>query len=106
MPATLLEQRDALAELDAELDLALIDVLDAAPRDPAELPVFLQEHAPGVVLSASALLAEKPQPTEHDVREAMAGNLCRCTGYEPIVKAVLSVAKKSGRKAAVRRKRS
>ena len=62
--------------------------------------------APGVVLSASALLAEKPQPTEHDVREAMAGNLCRCTGYEPIVKAVLSVAKKSGRKAAVRRKRS
>ena len=49
--------------------------------------------APGVVLAASALLAEKPEPTEHEVREALAGNLCRCTGYEPIVETVLAVAK-------------
>ena len=62
--------------------------------------------APGVVLSASALLAEKPQPTEHEVREALAGNLCRCTGYEPIVKTVLAVAAKAGRKSASRRARS
>ena len=62
--------------------------------------------APGVVLSASALLAEKPQPTEHEVREALAGNLCRCTGYEPIVRTVLAVAKKIGRKPASRRARS
>ena len=63
--------------------------------------------APGVVLAASALLAENPQPGEHEVREALAGNLCRCTGYEPIVTAVLSVAKKaSRRKPATRRKRS
>ena len=62
--------------------------------------------APGVVLSASALLAEKPQPTEHEVREAIAGNLCRCTGYEPIVKTVLAVAAKAGRKSASRRARS
>jgi carbon-monoxide dehydrogenase small subunit len=63
--------------------------------------------APGVVLAASALLAENPQPGEHEVREALAGNLCRCTGYEPIVKAVLSVAKKTPRrKPATRRKRS
>ncbi len=63
--------------------------------------------APGVVLSASALLAEKPQPTEHEVREALAGNLCRCTGYEPIVKTVLAVAKRNGRKQpASRRTRS
>ena len=63
--------------------------------------------APGVVLSASALLAEKPRPTEREVREALAGNLCRCTGYEPIVEAVMAVAKKSARKqAAPRRKRS
>lgn len=53
--------------------------------------------APGVVLAASALLAETPRPTAHEVREALAGNLCRCTGYEPIVEAVLAVAK-SGRK--------
>lgn len=63
--------------------------------------------APGVVLAASALLAENPQPGEHEVHEALAGNLCRCTGYEPIIKAVLSVAKKaSRRKPATRRKRS
>ena len=54
--------------------------------------------APGVILSASALLAENPQPTEHEVREALAGNLCRCTGYAPIVETVLAVAKKSAKK--------
>ena len=62
--------------------------------------------APGVVLSASALLADKPQPTELEVREALAGNLCRCTGYEPIVKTVLAVAARAGRKSASRRARS
>ena len=62
--------------------------------------------ASGVILTASALLAEKPQPTEHEVREALAGNLCRCTGYEPIVETVLEVAKKAARKPAPRRKRS
>ena len=63
--------------------------------------------APGVILSASALLVEKPQPTEHDVREALAGNLCRCTGYAPIVETVLAVAKKSAKKKpAARRARS
>jgi len=62
--------------------------------------------APGVILAASALLVENPLPSEHEVREALAGNLCRCTGYEPIVKTVLAVAKKSQKKASVRRKRS
>lgn len=60
----------------------------------------------GVVLAASALLTEKPRPTEHEVREALAGNLCRCTGYEPIVKTVLDVARETGRKSAKRRARS
>ena len=54
--------------------------------------------APGMILSSAALLAENPQPTEHEVREALAGNLCRCTGYEPIVATVLEVAKKAARK--------
>ena len=64
--------------------------------------------APGMILSSAALLAEKPQPTEHEVREALAGNLCRCTGYEPIVQTVLEVAKKSAKKKkpAARRARS
>ena len=54
--------------------------------------------APGIILSSAALLAENPQTTEHEVREALAGNLCRCTGYEPIVATVLEVAKKAARK--------
>ena len=58
--------------------------------------------APGVILSASALLHENPNPSEHEVCEALAGNLCRCTGYEPIVDTVLAVAKKTKRKSALR----
>jgi aerobic carbon-monoxide dehydrogenase small subunit len=48
---------------------------------------------PGMVLSAKALLAENPDPTEEDVRRGLSGNLCRCTGYEKIVEAVLAAAK-------------
>ena len=47
---------------------------------------------PGMLLSAKALLAERPAPTEDEVREALAGNLCRCTGYTKIVEAVLAAA--------------
>ena len=45
---------------------------------------------PGMVLSAKALLTRNPHPTEPEVREAIAGNLCRCTGYVHIVEAVLA----------------
>lgn len=45
---------------------------------------------PGMILSAKALLTRNPHPTETEVREAVAGNLCRCTGYVNIVKAVLA----------------
>jgi carbon-monoxide dehydrogenase small subunit len=47
---------------------------------------------PGMLVSATALLATNPQPTEDAVRVGLSGNLCRCTGYDGIVKAVLSVA--------------
>jgi carbon-monoxide dehydrogenase small subunit len=47
---------------------------------------------PGMVLSAKALLDENPKPTELEVRQAIAGNLCRCTGYQKIVEAILSAA--------------
>ena len=47
---------------------------------------------PGMILSAKALLDENPDPTEEEVRTAIAGNLCRCTGYVKIVQAILAAA--------------
>ncbi len=47
---------------------------------------------PGMLISATALLDQNPSPSEDEVRIALSGNLCRCTGYDGIVKAVLSVA--------------
>ena len=47
---------------------------------------------PGVVLSAKALLDRVEQPTEGEIRQALAGNLCRCTGYDKIVEAVAAAA--------------
>ncbi|MDD5206355.1 MAG: (2Fe-2S)-binding protein [Desulfobacterales bacterium] len=46
---------------------------------------------PGMILSASSLLKKNPSPSEQEVREALSGNLCRCTGYQKIVEAVQSV---------------
>jgi len=48
---------------------------------------------PGMIMAAKDLLEKSPDPSEHEVREALAGNLCRCTGYHNIVKAVLAAAK-------------
>jgi len=47
---------------------------------------------PGMLVSATALLQTNPTPSEDDVRIALSGNLCRCTGYDGIVKAVLAAA--------------
>ena len=47
---------------------------------------------PGMIMAAADLLERDPDPSEHDVREALAGNLCRCTGYQNIVKSVLAAA--------------
>lgn len=48
---------------------------------------------PGMILSAEALLAKNPSPTEEEVKLAMSGNLCRCTGYAKIIEAVLLAAR-------------
>jgi aerobic-type carbon monoxide dehydrogenase small subunit (CoxS/CutS family) len=50
--------------------------------------------SPGMIMSSKALLQENPHPSESQVRHALSGNLCRCTGYHKIVKAVLSVGEK------------
>jgi len=62
---------------------------------------FKQEHGlqcgfctPGMMLAAKALLERNPDPTEDEVRWALSGNLCRCTGYQNIVKSVLWAAEK------------
>ncbi|MHC5035689.1 MAG: (2Fe-2S)-binding protein [Planctomycetota bacterium] len=49
---------------------------------------------PGLVMGAFSLLEENPTPTEGEIREALSGNFCRCTGYQPIVDAVKRAAKR------------
>ena len=81
---------------------AVLTVEGLAPDDAPLHPLqraFHERHAlqcgfctPGFLLAAEALLRERPDPSERQVREALAGNLCRCTGYEGIVDAVLDVA--------------
>ncbi len=62
---------------------------------------FKEEHGlqcgfctPGMMMAAKALLEENPNPTEDEIRWALSGNLCRCTGYQNIVKSVLWAAEK------------
>ena len=62
---------------------------------------FHEEHAlqcgyctPGMIMAAADLLSENPHPTEEEVRDGLEGNLCRCTGYQNIVKSVLWAAAK------------
>lgn len=49
---------------------------------------------PGMIMSAKSLLDEKSHPTENEIREAISGNFCRCTGYQKIVEAILHVSYK------------
>jgi len=48
---------------------------------------------PGIILSAKALLDQNPEPSRHEIRDALAGNLCRCTGYAKLVDAVSDAAR-------------
>ena len=75
-----------------------------APSDTELHPIqeaFWEAHGlqcgfctPGMLLTVEALLRENPQPTEQEIREGISGNLCRCTGYQNIVKAVQIAADK------------
>ena len=79
--------------------LVTVEGLEADGRlDPLQI-AFAERGAvqcgfctPGVLLAAKALLSDTPQPSAHEVREALSGNLCRCTGYTKIVEAVLAAA--------------
>jgi aerobic carbon-monoxide dehydrogenase small subunit len=61
---------------------------------------------PGMILSAYQLLMRNPQPTENEIRHALDGNLCRCTGYQHIVDAVQQAAKKMKKQATGRRQKA
>ena len=52
---------------------------------------------PGMILAAKALLGKNPHPTEEQIRKGLEGNLCRCTGYNKIVQAIMAVARSGGR---------
>ena len=77
-------------------------VADGNKLDPVQ-EAYIEEGAiqcgfctPGFVMTTKALLAEKPDPSEAEIREYLKGNMCRCTGYVNIVKAVQSAAEKIG----------
>lgn len=83
----------------------IITIEGLAPNDTDLHPMqeaFRQHHGlqcgyctPGMVMAAVSLLQENPKPTEREVREGLEGNLCRCTGYHNIVKAVLAASGQS-----------
>ncbi|HEX9819703.1 MAG TPA: (2Fe-2S)-binding protein [Methylomirabilota bacterium] len=89
--------------LAARLDGRALETVEGLERDGSLHPLqdaFAREGAvqcgyctPGMLLAARALLAEHPAPTDRQVREALSGNLCRCTGYVKIVAAVLAAAR-------------
>jgi aerobic carbon-monoxide dehydrogenase small subunit len=91
------------AVLAVQADGAEITTIQGIAGDSGELhplqQAFHEEHAlqcgyctPGMIMAAVDLLADNPHPTEEEVRDGLEGNLCRCTGYQNIVRAVLAAA--------------
>jgi carbon-monoxide dehydrogenase small subunit len=90
--------------LAVEVDGADVTTVEGLETEDGLSPIqaaFLDEGAaqcgfciPGQLMSATALLRENPDPTVEEIQEGLAGNLCRCAGYEQITKAVLAAARK------------
>jgi aerobic carbon-monoxide dehydrogenase small subunit len=89
--------------LAVQADGTAITTIQGLANGPGELhplqQAFHEEHAlqcgyctPGMIMAAVDLLGENPDPTEQEVRDGLEGNLCRCTGYQNIVRAVLRAA--------------
>jgi carbon-monoxide dehydrogenase small subunit len=82
-------------------ELATVEGLAAASGDLSPLQAAMHEHhglqcgycTPGILMTMTAFLRENDAPSEAEVREALSGNLCRCTGYQNIVDAVLDAAR-------------
>ena len=93
---------DSCLVLAAETEGKKVNTIEgvAGPAGLHPLQQKFLEHAalqcgictPGLIVASKALLEKNPRPTEHEVRYWLAGNLCRCTGYDKIVRAVLDAA--------------
>jgi aerobic carbon-monoxide dehydrogenase small subunit len=91
------------AVLAVQVDGATVDTIEGLATDGRLHPVqqaFYENHAlqcgyctPGMIMQSIDILNDNPSPTEQDVRDGLEGNLCRCTGYQNIVKAVLAAAR-------------
>jgi carbon-monoxide dehydrogenase small subunit len=91
--------------LAAQADGAELTTVEGLARGTELHPLqqaFQDQHAlqcgfctPGFLMTAFAFLKEIPKPTEAEAREAISGNLCRCTGYQPIVRAILQAAEEN-----------
>jgi carbon-monoxide dehydrogenase small subunit len=89
--------------LAVQADGTAVTTIEGLAQDGELHPVqkaFHEEHAlqcgyctPGMIMSAAYLLEQNPNPSEQEVRQGLEGNLCRCTGYQNIVNAVLAAAK-------------
>jgi len=92
--------------LAVEADGSEVSTVEGLAADGALHPIqtaFHEQHGlqcgfctPGMMMSSIDLIARNPEPSEHDVREWLEGNLCRCTGYHNIVKAVRAAAVEMG----------
>jgi carbon-monoxide dehydrogenase small subunit len=92
--------------LAVQLDGARVETVEGLARDGELSPLqqsFSDHHGlqcgyctPGMLMSATYLLRTNPEPTEHEIRKAIQGNICRCTGYVNIVEAIKSVAPGGG----------
>jgi aerobic carbon-monoxide dehydrogenase small subunit len=88
--------------LAVQADGGEVTTIEGIARDGKLHPVqeaFREHHAlqcgyctPGMIMAAASYLKENPTPTEEEVRESLEGNLCRCTGYQNIVKSILDAA--------------
>jgi carbon-monoxide dehydrogenase small subunit len=91
-----------LAEMAEGRSIETADGLKTGPNLHPLQTAFMEHFAaqcgyctPGMLMAAKALLDHNPQPSREDVVEAIGGNICRCTGYEPIINAILSAATRS-----------
>ena len=64
--------------------------MNQVPPDGRHVPDLGVGHPPRFIMTTQAFLDENPRPTEAEIREALSGNICRCTGYVKIVEAILA----------------